>query len=141
MLASFDAAEANSPYRVCPECTEDAVVQSRRTLEEKGLDKWREEVAQLDLGTQVHMLEYTMQRLARPSAAPRDEVPESDDWGWVIFCRTDSRDYHLGPYTLATRQVFPSHTAACQHALGIAETRDPVVVSGRWFQLRKGNPA
>jgi hypothetical protein len=56
---------------------------------------------------------------------------------FVVICRDDAdRDGNPGPYILATRQVFGSAAAAENEAAGIARGREPIVVEGRWAELR-----
>ena len=49
---------------------------------------------------------------------------------FVVVC-TDE-----GVYCLATRQVFTSKGAAETYAATIGESRKPLVIGGRWSQLR-----
>lgn len=70
---------------------------------------------------------------------------------FVVICREDSTPpdpghspdcecVRPGPYTLATRQVFPTREAARAYAEGISPSREPIVVSGDWVGLRHGLP-
>lgn len=55
---------------------------------------------------------------------------------FVVICRADTVEGERGAYVLATRQVFRSRLVAEAYANGVAESREPIVVAGRWHQLR-----
>jgi hypothetical protein len=60
---------------------------------------------------------------------------------FIVICRDDVQQgpngtIQPGPYMLATRQVFGSAAAAEDYAQGIARGRKPIVVEGRWAELR-----
>jgi len=58
---------------------------------------------------------------------------------FVVICRAD-RDIggNPGEYVLTTRRVFNTREDAQRYADGCAPSRDAIVVSGRWHQLRLG---
>jgi hypothetical protein len=64
----------------------------------------------------------------------------SDDYreGYVIICRDDGTEDCPGAYVLATRRVFADLATAEHHASTIATRRKPIIVAGRWHQLRFG---
>jgi hypothetical protein len=51
---------------------------------------------------------------------------------YIVVCTDDGR------YVLATRQVFQTRMVAEAYAAGVAASRMPVVVAGRFHQLRLG---
>jgi hypothetical protein len=56
---------------------------------------------------------------------------------FIVICRGDSEyGERPGDYELATRQVFQTAAGARVYADGIAPSREPIVVPGRWHQLR-----
>ena len=56
---------------------------------------------------------------------------------YLVICRADVIfDGTSGPYVLATRQVFPTREQAAEYAATIAHSREPIVVEGRFHQLR-----
>ena len=55
---------------------------------------------------------------------------------FVVICRDDTIDGVRGAYVLATRQVFRSRLVAEAYANGVAPGREPLVIAGRWHQLR-----
>lgn len=57
---------------------------------------------------------------------------------YVVICRLGKREREPGEtaYTLATREVFPTREKASTYARTVAKSRRPVVVSGRWAELR-----
>jgi len=58
---------------------------------------------------------------------------------YIVICRADRKsDGTPGDYELATRTVFNSHSEAVDYLGGISSSRDPIVVSGRFEQLRFG---
>jgi len=58
---------------------------------------------------------------------------------FIVICRADSDHAgNPGEYVLATRQVYATREAAQRYADGCAPSRDAIVVSGRWHQLRLG---
>lgn len=65
-----------------------------------------------------------------------EESEQAKGYGFVVVCREDAAEGGIGGYTLATRQVFTNLSGAYHCAAGINEARQPLVVSGRWFQLR-----
>lgn len=59
---------------------------------------------------------------------------------YIVVCRgdRDTEDSPPAPYELATRTVFVSREKAEEYAAGVARSRDPIVVMGRWKGLRFG---
>ena len=55
---------------------------------------------------------------------------------YIIICRDDGTADQPGPYILATRRVFTSRADAEDYARAFAHSREPLVVGGRWGQLR-----
>ena len=55
---------------------------------------------------------------------------------FVVLCRADKVSRKNGPYVLATRRVFRTWVDAEGYAAGIADARKPLVVEGRWQELR-----
>lgn len=60
---------------------------------------------------------------------------------WIVVCRADRKpDSTPGDYELATRQAFSTRSAAEAYAQGISDSREPLIVAGRfadlWFQDR-----
>ena len=51
-------------------------------------------------------------------------------WCFVVICKAE------GQYLLATRRVFETREEAEAYARTVSESRDPIVVEGRWGQLR-----
>ena len=49
---------------------------------------------------------------------------------FVVICKEQ------GEYILATRRVFQTLEDAACYAAAIADSRDPMVIPGRWTQLR-----
>lgn len=72
------------------------------------------------------------QPLTRSPRADRDNYHEQ----YVVICRDDTIDGQPGAYILATRRVFADLATAEHYASTIATGREPVVVVGRWHQLR-----
>ena len=57
---------------------------------------------------------------------------------YAVICRDDTtEDGNDGEYTLATRTLFTDRNVAEAYANGINPSRDPIVVSGRWTELRQ----
>jgi hypothetical protein len=80
---------------------------------------------------------------------PCDLVPDGEHTGWVRcrrcgrrWCEGAREGAHTcfegapGPYELATRQVFDRQEAAEAWSRAIAPSRQPLVVAGRWHELR-----
>lgn len=59
-----------------------------------------------------------------------------DDELHIVICRADRCDDAPGAYELATRTVFINKVAAEEYAAGIAPSREPLVIPGRWAGLR-----
>lgn len=59
---------------------------------------------------------------------------------YVVICRDDAVLDQPGPYVLATRQTFDGLQAAQDYARGIASSREAIIVSGRWHELRAPQP-
>ena len=58
---------------------------------------------------------------------------------YVVVCMGDAVEgYPRGAYELATRTVFASKVAAVAYAATLAISREPIVVQGRFGQLRFG---
>lgn len=55
---------------------------------------------------------------------------------FIVICREDSYDGGPGDFTLATRTLFPTKEEAEKYASGIHESRQPLVVGGRFNELR-----
>ena len=64
------------------------------------------------------------------------------DFKFIVICREDKDPYDgeagKGRYTLATRQVFLSEKDADEFAKGINSSREPLVIPGRFHELRFG---
>lgn len=59
------------------------------------------------------------------------------DLEYIVVCREDQKDDGSpGDYTLTTRTVFPNKEAAETYASGCASTRESIVVSGLFNELR-----
>lgn len=59
------------------------------------------------------------------------------DETYVVIAREDRQpDGSPGRYTLATRATFKSEEAALSYAAGISSSREPLVVPGRFGELR-----
>lgn len=71
---------------------------------------------------------------APPAAPAAPAVKES----YVVICRGDRRseDDPPAPYELASRRVFDIREDAVIFAAAFASGREPLVVEGRWHQLR-----
>jgi hypothetical protein len=62
--------------------------------------------------------------------------------GHLVVCREDRQeDGSPGKYTLATRRVFDSNEEAVEYSLGINSSREPLVIEGRFDQLRFSGPS
>ncbi len=60
----------------------------------------------------------------------------------MVICRADTLDRQpLGDYVLATRQLFYSRVEAEQYARTISAAREPIIVWGRFGELRLGTEA
>lgn len=56
---------------------------------------------------------------------------------FIVIAREDREpDGTQGRYTLATRQVFHIEEEATKYAEGISSSREPLVIPGRFDQLR-----
>lgn len=55
---------------------------------------------------------------------------------WIVVCRADKIGRRKGPYVLTTRRVFPTEDEAKTYAQTINASRQPLVVEGRFHQLR-----
>jgi len=56
---------------------------------------------------------------------------------FIVVCRSDrTPDGEKGEYVLATRRVFTSREVADHYAATINPSREPLVIRGRWFELR-----
>jgi hypothetical protein len=55
---------------------------------------------------------------------------------YIVICRDDGTEDCPGAYVLATRRVFADLATAEHYASGVAAGRTPIVVAGRWHQLR-----
>ncbi len=56
---------------------------------------------------------------------------------FIVIAREDRKeDNSLGRYTLATRRVFYSEEAALEYADSLGQSRDAVVIPGRFDELR-----
>ena len=55
---------------------------------------------------------------------------------YVVICRADRVGFRKGPYVLATREVFPTLARAEAYARTVNGSRQPLVVEGRWRELR-----
>jgi hypothetical protein len=73
------------------------------------------------------------QRRKRTAFTGYDALP---DESFIVICRADKIGRRNGPYVIATRQTFASAEAAQAYAGTVNASRQPVVVAGRWFQLR-----
>lgn len=65
--------------------------------------------------------------------------PAAAGTDYVVICRGDadpSSEFKHGEYELATRTVFPTKDAALGYARTIAESRQAMVIPGRWAELR-----
>lgn len=73
-----------------------------------------------------------------PFSGATERTMSDDYYPYVVIIRDDRRseDDPPGDYILATRQVFPDRKSAEAWAQGIARGREPLVVEGRWHQLR-----
>lgn len=60
---------------------------------------------------------------------------------WVVICRDDKVGRRTPPYVLATRQVFGSREAAETYAATVHPSRKPLVIEGRWGELRLPPPS
>jgi len=69
----------------------------------------------------------------RPNDRPNRDFPEDR---FIVICRDDTIGRLKGPYVLATRQTFGTRRAATGYARTVNLSRDPIVVSGRFHQLR-----
>jgi hypothetical protein len=58
----------------------------------------------------------------------------SDDQ-YIVVCLDSDGDNHTS-YVLATRQVFMSPIAAARYAQTVASSRNPLVIAGRFTELR-----
>jgi hypothetical protein len=56
---------------------------------------------------------------------------------FIVVCR-DDRTAHgdAGGYVLATRQVFADYASAAAYARTVNSSRDPLVIEGRFHELR-----
>ena len=58
---------------------------------------------------------------------------------YIVICRDYDPDVRgRKPYVLVTRQVFATREAATRYRATVAKSRKPIVVAGRWGQLRLG---
>lgn len=58
---------------------------------------------------------------------------------YIVVCRDDRiSPRKAGPYVLATRQTFPTRAAAEAYRQTCARSRRPLVIAGRFHQLRIG---
>jgi hypothetical protein len=65
-------------------------------------------------------------------------VTDFADDSFIVICRADTDAYgQRGEYVLATRQVFRRRMVAEAYANGVAQSREPKVIAGRWHQLRQ----
>jgi hypothetical protein len=55
---------------------------------------------------------------------------------YIVVCRDDMNYGVRGEYVLATRQTFATLKEAARYAVTVNESREPLVVSGRFGQLR-----
>lgn len=63
----------------------------------------------------------------------------SDDFPddlFIVICRGDRRGRRKAPYVLATRRTFATRDEGDKYAATVSPSRDPLVVSGRFHQLR-----
>jgi hypothetical protein len=61
---------------------------------------------------------------------------------YVVVCRNDRLSARKpGPYVLATRKVFTVEADAKAYAKTVAKSRQPLVIGGRFHQLRFPSPA
>lgn len=57
-------------------------------------------------------------------------------FSYIVVCRDDRKyDGSKGDYTLATRNVFATMEAANEYAKYISDSREPIVVPGRFNDL------
>lgn len=61
-----------------------------------------------------------------------------NDVNYIVICKTgrSERRPEDERYVLATREIFRSKAEAYEYAKGVAKSRQPIVVSGRFNQLR-----
>jgi hypothetical protein len=57
---------------------------------------------------------------------------------FIVICRADKIGRRKGPYVLATRRVFAERAEAALYAATVNSSRQPLVVAGRWHELRIG---
>ncbi|HEY7192868.1 MAG TPA: hypothetical protein VH439_03930 [Gemmatimonadales bacterium] len=55
---------------------------------------------------------------------------------FIVVCRADRTGRRKGPYVLATRRVFATPDEANEYAGTINASRQPLVIEGRFGQLR-----
>jgi hypothetical protein len=60
--------------------------------------------------------------------------PRTPGEDYVVICRDDA-----GFYTLASRRYWHVWEHALAYSKTIAPTREPIVVSGRWHELRNAD--
>jgi hypothetical protein len=65
-------------------------------------------------------------------------VPVTDSTEYyVVICRDDvDANGKPGHYTLATRQMFKTYERANEYCDGISSSREPLIIPGRWADLR-----
>lgn len=57
-------------------------------------------------------------------------------WAYVVIAREDRQhNGDKGGYTLATRKSFSTKTEAEDYAQSISESREPIIVFGRWHEI------
>ena len=86
----------------------------------------------------VNDLRLRIERLEEQTGARA--VADSDRTEYVVICRGDAdatSEYRFAGYELATRTVFPTKDAAARYAATIAESRQAMVIPGRWAGLRR----
>jgi hypothetical protein len=60
-----------------------------------------------------------------------------DGFTYIVICREDRKDDGSpGDYTLSTRRVFATAEAAQMYLKGVCPSREPLVINGRFHQLR-----
>jgi hypothetical protein len=70
---------------------------------------------------------------------PSRQIPQIEsDEAYIVIAREDRTPLGTpGRYTLATRAIFKTAEEADEYAAGISPSREPMVVPGRFNQLRK----
>jgi hypothetical protein len=65
-------------------------------------------------------------------------MPSTVGGCFVVACKDTGVD-GVARYYLATRETFPYREEAEEYASTCSPSRDPIVIEGRFFQLRRGD--